>query len=194
MHFNKKIKLTLLSFLFISLTEAQTFKVSYSSAAANENFSGKVILYLSKDTKSPKDASLGIPKLACYAVNVNNIKPNTAIVFDDKAILNLPEWSRKYAAMGSQATDSYQDKNLPPSRYHLQPHRVRRLDQRNFPGRSGPQDEQVFWPFHLESQNMSVQSHRIQKHLDSRPLQWENCMQAELPDSVGTHARTCLPL
>lgn len=74
-----------LCLLIICLSpQAQSFKVSYS--ASGKPFSGKVLLYLSKDTKNPKDAGVGLPRLACFAIDVYNVKPNTTVVIDDKAI------------------------------------------------------------------------------------------------------------
>ncbi|HEX5151945.1 MAG TPA: alpha/beta hydrolase-fold protein [Parafilimonas sp.] len=64
----------------------QKFNVSFASAASNESFSGKVILYLSKDSKSPKDEMVGVERFPCFSITVNNIKAGEKIVFDDKAV------------------------------------------------------------------------------------------------------------
>ena len=51
-----------------------------------KNFSGKVFLYLSKDSKNPKDEMIGVEKFPCYAISVKNIKPNEKVLFDDAAV------------------------------------------------------------------------------------------------------------
>ncbi len=73
--------------LFLNtFTQAQQFKVSYSSEAFNGIFSGRVILYLSKDSKTPKELGIGLPTLSCYSIVADQIRPNTSVLFDDKAI------------------------------------------------------------------------------------------------------------
>lgn len=74
--------------LLLTALQAKTqgFKITYSPKTFSGPFSGKVLLYLSKDTKTPKDASIGLPKLNCFAIDVQNVKPNTAVLIDDKAI------------------------------------------------------------------------------------------------------------
>src|SRR5690348_7072385 len=64
----------------------QKFSASFTSSASNESFSGKVILYLSKESKSPKDEMVGVERFPCFSINVNNVKPNDKVVFDDNAI------------------------------------------------------------------------------------------------------------
>ena len=88
-------------FIFLSLLstalQAQQFKVSFSQPAFNGPFTGKVLLYLSKGGKTPKDIGTGLPTLACFAINVNNIKPTASVTFDDKAIsypVNLSDIER----------------------------------------------------------------------------------------------------
>ncbi len=51
-----------------------------------KSFSGKVLLYLSKDARSPKDEMVGVHQFPCFSITVNNVKPNDKVVFDDKAI------------------------------------------------------------------------------------------------------------
>ena len=65
---------------------AQKFNASFTSIASNENFSGKVILYLSKEAKSPKDQMVGVEKFPCFSITVSNVKPNDKVVFDDNAV------------------------------------------------------------------------------------------------------------
>jgi len=94
---HNKLKYCFYLLLLSSLTQAQQIKVSYSSVAFDGVFSGKVLFYLSKDGKTPKDLGIGLPSLYCFAIEVNKIKPNTTVVFDDKALsfpVNLSDIER----------------------------------------------------------------------------------------------------
>lgn len=82
----KVIKIiSLLIFLIHTNAKSQNVKTSYSPEAYDESFSGKVILYLSKDGENPKDLSYGLPLLHCFSIQVNNVEPNTTVLFDDSA-------------------------------------------------------------------------------------------------------------
>lgn len=81
-----RLKFCIFFFLLTASTQAQQIKVSYSQTAFAGDFSGKVLLYLSKDGKTPKDLTIGMPTLYCFAIDVNKIKPNASVVFNDKAI------------------------------------------------------------------------------------------------------------
>jgi hypothetical protein len=63
----------------------QKVTASFTSAASGTNFSGKVFLYLSKDSKNPKDEMVGVYKFPCFSITVKNVKPGEKVVFDDKA-------------------------------------------------------------------------------------------------------------
>jgi Putative esterase len=63
----------------------QKFTASFTPGASGESFSGKVFLYLSKDSKSPKDEMVGVYKFPCFSVTVKNVRPNEKVVFDDAA-------------------------------------------------------------------------------------------------------------
>ncbi|WP_431210976.1 hypothetical protein ACQ86N_34275 [Puia sp. P3] len=52
----KQYLLLLLAASFCAVGQAQTFRVSYPAAAMNGPFSGRVILYLNKENRNPKDA------------------------------------------------------------------------------------------------------------------------------------------
>jgi len=82
----KTILCILLVTLFVSIGFGQKIKASYSSAIYNEPFTGNVIIYLSKENKSPKDGAVGFDYFPCYAVFVKNISPNESITIDDHAI------------------------------------------------------------------------------------------------------------
>jgi Putative esterase len=64
---------------------SQKFAASFTPAASATNFSGKVFLYLSKDSKTPKDEMIGVEKFPCFSITVKNIQPNSKVVFDDAA-------------------------------------------------------------------------------------------------------------
>ncbi len=82
----KKSALVLLfGMLFYFPGTSQKIKASFSPSIYNEPFSGKVIVYLSKENKSPKDGSVGLDQFPCFAVEVKNIKPGTFITIDDMA-------------------------------------------------------------------------------------------------------------
>ncbi len=79
-------KLTILLLLFIcTVSFGQQFKVSYSATDFKGPFTGKVFLYLNKENKTPKDGFVGITSFPCYSIEVQNVKPGEAVVFDDKA-------------------------------------------------------------------------------------------------------------
>lgn len=75
----------LLSLGIVVNSIAQQLEVSYSPSVYDKPFTGKVIAYLSKDNRSPKDGSIGFDPFPCFAVDVENIKPGQVIVIDDKA-------------------------------------------------------------------------------------------------------------
>jgi len=81
----KKNILLVLCFV-IQQANAQQFKLSYSPSASKEKFSGHVLLYLSKDNKSPKDAMIGLEQAAFFSVTVKDIAPGESITIDDKAV------------------------------------------------------------------------------------------------------------
>lgn len=64
---------------------SQKIKVSFSPEIYNEPFTGKVIAFLSKENKSPKDGAPGLEVFPCFAVNVKSIKPGESVTIDDKA-------------------------------------------------------------------------------------------------------------
>ncbi|WEA00571.1 hypothetical protein [Mucilaginibacter sp. SJ] len=76
------ITILFLSCQLIDTADAQQFKVSYSPSAFNSQFTGNVILYISKKAAEPKN-ELYEP---CYRQIVKSVKPGEAVVFDDKAI------------------------------------------------------------------------------------------------------------
>jgi hypothetical protein len=65
---------------------AQQFKVSYADTILKQPFTGYVILYLSKENKTPKSATAGEVIFPCFSVYVKNVQPGKFITIDDKAI------------------------------------------------------------------------------------------------------------
>ena len=105
-----RLKFCISLLLFVVSMQAQQIKVSYSSTAYDGVFSGKVLLYLSKDSNTPKDLAIGLPTLCCFAIDVSQIKPNTTVLFDDKAIsypVNISDIER-----GEYYVQAVWDRNL----------------------------------------------------------------------------------
>lgn len=78
-----------LSFLGLLITfniSAQKFEVSYSSDLQIDNFTGNVVLYLSKENRQPKNAFIAIELPPVYRVKVEKIVPNEQVLFDDTVI------------------------------------------------------------------------------------------------------------
>jgi hypothetical protein len=73
------------SVLLVQLANAQQFKVNYTKASFQGPFTGKVFLYLSKDNKEPRNGNVGIEFFPAMSIDVKNIKPGNAVIFDDKA-------------------------------------------------------------------------------------------------------------
>src|SRR5471030_540592 len=80
-------KILLLCVVVVSSLHAvgQKFAASFTPAASGASFSGKVFLYLSKDSKSPKDEMVGVYKFPCFSIMVKNVQPGQKVVFDDAA-------------------------------------------------------------------------------------------------------------
>jgi S-formylglutathione hydrolase FrmB len=76
----------LLSFLFWRVGYCQRFQVSYTTGAYSRSFSGKVLLYLNKDNRNPKDAMADLERFPCFAITVKNVSPGDEVLFDDKAV------------------------------------------------------------------------------------------------------------
>ena len=66
--------------------DCQTFQVSYPAAAFSGPFSGKVILYLNKENRNPKDAMADLESFPCFRMDVRDVKPGASVVFDDRAV------------------------------------------------------------------------------------------------------------
>jgi S-formylglutathione hydrolase FrmB len=84
---NKRFLLSgmfLLCILFYS--QAQKISATYTPSSFSGPFTGKVILYLSKEIREPRNCVNNVPPFCCYAIDVKDIKPNTPVVFDDAAV------------------------------------------------------------------------------------------------------------
>ena len=82
----KKSILLLSQLFFFVFSFCQQISVSYSKITYDKPFSGKVFLYLSKENHEPKNGAVGIEPFPCFAIEVKNVQPGQAVVFDDKAI------------------------------------------------------------------------------------------------------------
>src|ERR1041385_5036772 len=56
---------------------AQKFQVTYPAATLSTPFTGKVILYLNKENRNPKDAMADLEVFPCFSIDAKNIKPGT---------------------------------------------------------------------------------------------------------------------
>ncbi len=65
---------------------AQKFTAKYTQAASSEAFSGKVFLFLSKESKSPKDDMPGVFSFPCFSIDVKNVQPGQVVTFDDASV------------------------------------------------------------------------------------------------------------
>lgn len=102
-------KIVFFCLLVSSFVHAQTFKISYTSSD-NTTFSGKVLLYLSKDNREPKNAQVGMAEFPCFAVDVKNIKPGATITIDDNAV-SYPE-TLSNIERGTYFVQAVWDRNL----------------------------------------------------------------------------------
>ena len=82
-------KILLILFLlssYFSQCFSQNFAVSFSKAVFKENFTGNVIVYLSKENKKPKSQEIGINSFPCFRKFVKNLKPGESVIIDDEAV------------------------------------------------------------------------------------------------------------
>lgn len=63
----------------------QQFKVSYSPRVFNKPFTGKLLVYLNKENRNPKDAMADLESFPCFAVDVINLQPGANVTVNDKA-------------------------------------------------------------------------------------------------------------
>ncbi len=71
--------------LISSVINAQKIEVNYQQKDFKGPFSGKVLLYLSKENKEPRDGDFMIRISPYYSIDVKNIQPGQKVIFDDKA-------------------------------------------------------------------------------------------------------------
>src|SRR5580658_2111726 len=82
----KLTSLLLISILVWRVGYGQRFQVSYTTGAYNRSFTGKVLLYLNKENRNPKDAMADLESFPCFAIAVKNVSPGDEVLFDDKAV------------------------------------------------------------------------------------------------------------
>ena len=81
----KQYFLLFFSALLCTAGYSQKFLVNFPAAVLARPFSGKVILYLNKENRNPKDAMADLESFPCFSIEVRDVKPGTSIVFDDRA-------------------------------------------------------------------------------------------------------------
>ena len=81
----KHYSLLLFAAIIYTAATAQTFQVSYPAATFSGPFTGKVILYLNKENRNPKDAMADLESFPCFSLDVHDVRPGTSILFDDRA-------------------------------------------------------------------------------------------------------------
>lgn len=65
---------------------SQKFVASFTPDASGASFSGRIFLYLSKDSKIPKDEMVGVYSFPCFSISVKNVQPNEKVTFDDASV------------------------------------------------------------------------------------------------------------
>lgn len=73
-------------YCFFAKLFGQKFEVSYAPTVFSENFTGNVIVYLSKENKEPKNGAAGIDIFPCFKKFVKNLKPGASLVIGDDAV------------------------------------------------------------------------------------------------------------
>lgn len=83
----KKTTITFFLLLTFGLQmSAQIFDVSFEENLLKENFTGNVLLYLSKENKTPKNVFVGLELIPVYRIEVKDLKAEEVAKFNDKAI------------------------------------------------------------------------------------------------------------
>jgi len=75
----------LLLCLFTLTSYGQEFKASFAPTVFDKSFTGRVVVYMSKENKEPKNGMVGLESFPCFSVAVNNIKPGEFITINDEA-------------------------------------------------------------------------------------------------------------
>ena len=81
----KRYLLLLFTAALCSAGYSQTFLVSYPPSALSGPFTGKVILYLNKENRNPKDAMADLEVFPCFSIEVRDVKPGASVKFDDRS-------------------------------------------------------------------------------------------------------------
>jgi len=68
-----------------NLCQAQVFKVSFPDSVLNRPFTGRVLVYLSRENKNPMTTVPGVNPSPCFSVMVNNVKPMETVILNDLA-------------------------------------------------------------------------------------------------------------
>jgi len=81
----KRYLLLLVAASLSSQSYSQKFLVNYPANALSAPFTGKVILYLNKENRNPKNAMADLEPFPCFSIDVRDVKPGTSVTFDDRA-------------------------------------------------------------------------------------------------------------
>ncbi len=81
----KPISILLLC-LFTINSYGQQFKTSFAPTVFDKPFTGRVVVFLSKENKEPKNGAVGLESFPCFSVDVKNIKSGEFITINDDAI------------------------------------------------------------------------------------------------------------
>lgn len=83
---NKNLLLLILFIASFYIVNAQKIEISYSAETNIQNFSGNVLLYLSKYDLQPKNVFVGADIMPAFRIETDQLKPSNKVVFDDDAI------------------------------------------------------------------------------------------------------------
>ena len=77
----------LILFLSIStIAKAQVFEVSYNEKLIDGNFSGNILLYLSKENKNPKNVFVGLELIPVFRIVVEELEAGESVTITDDAV------------------------------------------------------------------------------------------------------------
>ena len=81
-----KKSISLLFLCLCTLTSfGQQFKASFTPTVFENPFTGRVIVYMSKENKEPKNGMVGLESFPCFSMAVKDIKPGQSITINDAA-------------------------------------------------------------------------------------------------------------
>jgi S-formylglutathione hydrolase FrmB len=85
-----KKPISLLLLCLCALTNyGQEFKASFAPTVFDKPFTGRVVVYMSKENKEPKNGMVGLESFPCFSVAINNLKAGEFITIND-AVTSYP--------------------------------------------------------------------------------------------------------